>query len=255
MQPTFDQAYQALNLVRESGASLETLQTVYNLGFFSDLLKAKDLTAVDREAFRKLLGYDPSVFPVKMGGPENTDAIVAALRESGIWVNDHITQANFPLTARKTPVEDEIQIIDPGKSFSEEEGLVILKEAKLIRPTYEHGIRFAQQHGKVTTSKEKPFVIFLHPSWRGPLDGRRVLYVYRNPGNRRLILNYPDNRFNDNCVLAGVRSRNPLRFNPALAFRGRVRLWVRLAAPIRRAFCQFHPTVPKMRCILGYRTI
>jgi hypothetical protein len=207
MQPTFDQAYQMLNIAREAGVSLEQLQTVYNLGFLPDLLKAKNLTAVDREAFRKLLGYDPSVFSVKMGGPENTDMIVAALRANGIWVNDYVTQANFPLTALKTPVEDEIEIVDPGKSFSEEEGLVILAKHKLDRPTYKHGIRFAEQHGKATTSKEKPFIIFLHPSWQDPLDFRRVLYVDRDPVDRELNLIYPGSRFFDDCVLAGVRRR------------------------------------------------
>jgi hypothetical protein len=41
--------------------------------------------------------------------------------------------------------------------------------------------------------------------WRDPNGNQRILYVNRNPSNRKLNLNYPDNRFNDNCVLAGVR--------------------------------------------------
>ena len=52
-------------------------------------------------------------------------------------------------------------------------------------------------------------------SWQDPDGDRRVLYVNRNPDNRELNLNYPDNRFNDNCVLVGVRSRKPLHFTPA----------------------------------------
>ena len=124
MQPTFDQAFQLLNITRESGASLETLQAVYGAGLLSDLLKAENPCKVNREEFRKLLGYDPSVFKVKMGGANNTDEITAAL---GFPFNGWITQANFPLTASETPTGDEIEIVDPSKSFSEEEGLQILK--------------------------------------------------------------------------------------------------------------------------------
>jgi hypothetical protein len=201
MQPTFDQAFQLLNITRESGASLETLQAVFQ-GFLPDLLKAEKLP--NREEFRKLLGYDPSVFKVKMGGANNTDEITAAL---GFPFNDWITQANFPLTASETPTEDEIEIVDPGKSFSEEEGLAILKEKGLLRPTYEHGIRFAEQHGKATTSEKKPFVIFLHEAWQDPYRDRRIVYLDRFAFCRKLYLLYPGVRFGGDCVLAGVRPR------------------------------------------------
>jgi hypothetical protein len=204
MQPTFDQAFQLLNITRESGASLENLQAIYNAGLLSDLLKAESPCKVNREEFRRLLGYDPSVFKVKMGGANNTDEITAAL---GFPFNDWITQANFPLTASETPTEDEIEIVDPGKSFSEEEGLTILKEKGLLRPTYEHGIRFAERHGKATTSEKKPFVIFLHEAWLGPNRRRRVVCLYRSAGYRELYLYYPDDGFLDRCVLAGVRPR------------------------------------------------
>jgi hypothetical protein len=195
MQSTFDQAFQLLNITRESGASLETLQAVYGAGLLSDLLKAENPCKVNREEFRRLLGYDPSVFKVKMGGANNTDEITAAL---GFPFNDWIAQASFPLTASETPTEDEIEIVDPGKSFSQEEGLQILKEKGLLRPTYEHGIRFAEQHGKATTSEKKPFVIFLHEAWRDP---------DRDAEYRELSLRYPGIRFRDIYVLAGVRPR------------------------------------------------
>jgi hypothetical protein len=204
MQPTFDQAFQLLNITRESGASLENLQALYNAGLLSDLLKAENPCKVNREEFRRLLGYDPSVFKVKMGGANNTDEITAAL---GFPFNDWITQANFPLTASETPTEDEIEIVDPGKSFSEEEGLAILKEKGLLRPTYEHGIRFAEQHGKATTSEKKPFVIFLHEAWLDPIRFRRIVFLNRYAKYRGLSLDYPDGRFDDFCVLAGVRPR------------------------------------------------
>jgi hypothetical protein len=204
MQPTFDQAFQMLNITRESGASLENLQALYNAGLLSDLLKAENPCKVNREEFRRLLGYDPSVFKVKMGGANNTDEVTAAL---GFPFNDWITQANFPLTVSETPTEDEIEIVDPGKSFSEEEGLAILKEKGLERPTYEHAIRFAEQHGKATTSEKKPYVIFLHEAWQDPIRRRRIVFLYRDAGYRGLYLDYPDSRFDDFCVLAGVRPR------------------------------------------------
>ena len=183
------------------------LQALIASGLLTDLRRCAaelDPTKVNRDEFQKILGFDPSVFTVKMGGANNTDEITAAL---GFPFNDWITQKNFPLTASKTPTEDEIEIVDPGHSFSEEEGLAILKEKGLLRPTYEHGIRFAEQHGKATTSEKKPFVIFLHEAWRGPDRGRRIVYLCRRAEYRRLDLDCPDDRFNDDCVLAGVRPR------------------------------------------------
>lgn len=204
---TFDQAYHLLGLARGKGVSLEMLQALYGLGVLSDVFDVEDPSRINREAVRVALGYDPSVFRVKLGGPETTDDIVCVLRGGGLRVNDHITQANFPLTPRGTPEEAGIEIVDPGKGFSENEGLAILKEAKLERPTYEHGLRFAEQHGKTTTSTKKPLVIFLHEPWQGPGRDRRVMCLGRRPGYRWLFLNDPDDGFNDYCGLAGVRSR------------------------------------------------
>lgn len=207
MQPTFDQAFHLLSLIRDQGLSLEKLQALYALGILSDVVGVKDPLSISREAVRLALGYDPSVFRVKLGGPETTDSIVQVLREGGFWINEYITQENFPLTPSKNLQEDEIEIIDPDCSFSEEEGLRILKKKGLARPTHEHAIQFAGQWGTATTSQEKPFVVFLHEPWQDPSGNRRVVYLRRPPSSRKLCLNYPGSEFNDYCVLAGVRPR------------------------------------------------
>jgi len=145
---------------------------------------------------------------VKIGAAETTDQIVAYLNANGFnYVNEWINQKNFPLVAKEIPEDDEIVIYDPGTSFTEEEGLAILKREGLLRPTYEHGLRFAREHGTATTSAKKPFVIFLHEPWQDPYGNRRIVYVNRNPDNRELLLHYPDSGFGDFCVLAGVRPR------------------------------------------------
>ena len=206
--PTFDQAFQLLSVVREADKNLEGLQALYTTGLLSDLLKAENPAKVDREAFRKLLGFDPSSFRVKMGAAETTDEIAAYLNANGFnYVNEWINQKNFPLKAKEIPEDDEVVIYDPGTSFTEEEGLAILKREGLLRPTYEHGLRFAREHGTTTTSAKKPFVIFLHEPWQDPSGNRRVVYVDRNPDNRELRLHYPGLKFHDHCVLAGVRPR------------------------------------------------
>lgn len=202
--PSFDQAYQMLNLAREADVSLETLQAFYATGLLSDLLKAENPGAVNREEFRRILGYDPSVFRVKLGGPETTDQIVASL---GFPANSYITQANFPIKPRAAIEEVEIEIVDPDRKFGFDECPAILAEAKLDEPTHEHGIRFAEQHGKTTTSMKKPFVIFPHKPWRGPNRDLRVVYLNRDPSDHELSLRYPDYGFDDCCVLAGVRPR------------------------------------------------
>ena len=184
------------------------LQALIASGLLTDLRRCAaelDPTKVNRDEFQKVLGLDPSVFRVLMSGANNTDEITAAL---GFPFSDWITQKNFPLTASETPTEDEIEIVDPGKSFSEEEeGLAILKEKGLLRPTYEHGIRFAEQHGKATTSEKKPFVIFLHEAWQDPNRDRRFVCLCRDAECRELLLDYPVDGFDDDCVLAGVRPR------------------------------------------------
>ncbi len=147
---------------------------------------------------------EPRIFRVKVGGSETTDEIVANL---GFPANELITQGNFPIQPRLAIEEVEIQIVDPDCNFREEEGLVILTEAKLERPTYEHGIRFSQQYGKVTSSSAKPFVLFLHKAWQDPEGVRRILCLFRSPDHRRLHLDFPDDGFFDTCVLAGVKSR------------------------------------------------
>ena len=147
---------------------------------------------------------EPEVFRVRLGGPETTDEIVANL---GFPANEWITRANFPLTPRQALEEVEIQIIDPGQSFNKNEGLIILAEVKLERPTHEHAIRFAEQYGKITTSSNKPFVVFLHKAWEDTENIPRVLCLFRSPEHRWLHLDYADDGFFDTCVLAGVKSR------------------------------------------------
>jgi hypothetical protein len=184
-------------------------QALIASGLLTDLRRCAaelDPTKVDRDEYQRILGV-PSLFTVKMGGSENTDQITAAL---GFGFHEWINQKNFPLVASANPWEDEIEVVDPGRSFSEEEGLQILKDHGLERPTYQHGIRFAEQHGKTTTSTKKPFVIFLHPSWLDPFRNRRIVFLGRYPRDRGLSLLCPDDRFDDRCVLAGVRRRKQL---------------------------------------------
>jgi hypothetical protein len=206
---TFDQAYQMLNLVREAGTSLRTLQALYATGLLSDLLKMEDPEEVNREEFQQILGLNPSVFRIKMGGPETTDKVVTYLKANGFnYVSTEITQKNFPLTKDPVVDGDEIVIYDPDTGFSEDSGLAILKREGLRRPTYQHALRFAREYGTATTSKKKPYIIFLHkPWWDGPGYNRLVLCIRRHPSDRKLHLDCPDYGFGDHCVLAGIRPR------------------------------------------------
>lgn len=204
---TFEQAAHLLQLAGDKNMSLEQLQLLYSLGLLSDLFEAAsvlDLTRINREDYKRILGFDPSVFRVRIGGSETTDEIISGF---GFPADDLITQANFPLQPRAAVEEDEIEIIDPGCSFSEDQGLKFLADAELGRPTYELALRFAEQHGKATTSGRKPFVIFLHEAWQDPRRCRRVLCLNRYARYRGLYLCCPGHGFGDGCVLAGVRPR------------------------------------------------
>ena len=144
------------------------------------------------------------VYQVELGGlMTTTNEIARMLREADLYVSGYVTQANFPLNPR------EIEIIDPGRSFGEDEGLAFLKIANLGRPTEEHALRFTEQHGKTTTG-EKPYIIFLHEPWKGPSDDDRlILYVDRESGMRGLDLGHPHFGFDSRFVLAGVHPSSP----------------------------------------------
>jgi hypothetical protein len=149
--------------------------------------------------------FEPGeVYRVKLGGNSTTDEITKAWKNAGLFVSDYITQVNFPLNLHDEE-HVEIEIIDPGCSFGEEDGLEYLKAAGLKRPTYEHALRFAEQCGRTMSFEKKPFIIFLHESWQDPSHGRRVMCVNCYPGVRELSLGYVDRGFPSGCFLAGVR--------------------------------------------------
>ena len=63
MNATFNQARRLLELADEKKITLKGFQTLSNLGFLSDLFEAananKNLEAVNRNAFRKIIGLEP----------------------------------------------------------------------------------------------------------------------------------------------------------------------------------------------------
>jgi hypothetical protein len=152
----------------------------------------------------------PEIYRVKMGDSTTTDQITAALdlQLHGFQFNEWITQANFPLKQAKAPWEDEIQIVYPYRAFTEKDGLWFLSMSKLDRPTYEHGIRFAQQY--LQQDLKMPYlrtrVIFLHKPWRGPDGAQHVVSVSLDETWPWLNLDYPREHSGFDLV-AGVRRR------------------------------------------------
>lgn len=197
---TLGQAKKLLSLFDDVPA--EQVQALLESGLLANLRDA-NIAEVDHSEYQRVLGLN-SVFRVRMGGLGMTDQIVANL---GFPANDHITQENFPIPSCTVVEEVEIEIVDSERGFSETEGLAILEGRKLARPTYEHALRFAEQHGKTTTSEKKPFVIFLHKAWRGPDHRRRVMCLDRDPRGRKLNLECPEYGFYSHYMLAGVRPR------------------------------------------------
>lgn len=207
MNPNFDQAFHLLSVVRTASTSFENLEALHSTGLLSDLLRAKTPENVDREAFRRLLDFDPCRFPVKIGASETTDTIVTYLRAHGFQVHHWINQTEFPLVSKENPEDDEIQICDLNTDLSAEDGLALLRREGLSRPTYEHALRFALQYGTATTSTEKPFIVFLHEPWEDPNHDRQVMYIDRERKSRWLTLESIEAGFDSRCVLAGIRSR------------------------------------------------
>jgi hypothetical protein len=187
------------------------LQALYASGLLTDLRRCAaefDPTKVDRDQYQKLLGLNPSLFKVLMGGPEDTDEIVRQIKAAGVPVNDDITQTNFPIAQAATPWEDEIELVDPNREFDFSECPKILTDAGLLKPTHEHALRFAHKNAAtIPTSSLKPFIIFPHKPWLAPSSRDRIVDVRRRPAYRHVDLNYTTSRFNDHYVVAGVRPR------------------------------------------------
>jgi hypothetical protein len=146
---------------------------------------------------------DPLVYRIIMAGTLDTDQIMAGL---GMPFDRRITQENFPLRPDSLP-DDRIETVDPKRSFTEEEGLQILADNKLDRPSYRHGIHFAEQYGTKTVSGEESLVLFLHEAWMGPGETPRIMYLCRGVDRCRFGLMYADQKFSASSVLAGVVRR------------------------------------------------
>ena len=149
------------------------------------------------------------VYKVKIGGPVTTDGVVEYLKANEFdFVNEAITQKNFPLRPHAIK-EVEIEIIYPGRPFTESEGLLFLKNAGLRRPTKEHALRFVEQYGK--RAEGNSYVVFLHKHWSDPSlyisDDRNRLVLYLNHHFTLCELNlvHLHGGFGKGCVLAGVR--------------------------------------------------
>ena len=143
------------------------------------------------------------VFKVRMGSQENTDDITAA---PGFRVNELITQASFPIMPGIAPWVDEIETFPVGGQ-SLENGLRILEGKGLLRPTHEHGIRFAQQHWRTNEFLGKTYVVFPHEMWQDPEGRQVILFFYCNGIIRELDLNCPGYKFSGYTRIAGVRPR------------------------------------------------
>ena len=147
---------------------------------------------------------------MKRGSLRTIGEIVLAFQKKGLYVDDNITQTNFPLNSRVAIDDFEIKIIDPDCFYSEDEGIKFLKIAGLLRPTEEHALRFARQYGRTMKSnKDKPNIVFLHKPWLDQNGERRTLVIDRGPYDQGLNLGYLDDGFDEFCVLAGLVSRAP----------------------------------------------
>jgi hypothetical protein len=204
--PNLDQDFELLNIARKLNVSPERIRALYDSGLLSDVLRTENPENVDRDVFRKILGFSPFVFTVKMGGLENTDQILGSL---GFQFSEWVNQKDFPLVPSMDPWEDEIEMVDPctGIIPNEEDALQILQDRGLYRPTYEHAIRFCQQHGNSAILAEKSYAVFLHKDPQG-LDSRRRIVYENHQGCRRLLyIRHNDLRLGGDSFFVGVRPR------------------------------------------------
>lgn len=150
------------------------------------------------------------MYPTIVGGRETTDEIVRWLKDQNrfSYVNSRIRTQSFPFPPRKDQTEEKIVVYDPECLFNRDQGLLNITEQGLLRPSYEHALKFVRQHGlKADLPGKKPFVLFLHePIIEDPQnEDDLVLYAGLFSSCRKLYLGYPDRGFSRMCLLAGVQ--------------------------------------------------
>ena len=115
--------------------------------------------------------------------------------------NKLITNQRFPLQPH-APIPRTLELLLVDREWSWEDGLAILTDRHLDRPTPEDCFYTGIQH---PDEQRAHAIVFPHEPVRGGYGGPVVLVLIGIVGDRRLHLGCTASRWDRHCVLAGVR--------------------------------------------------
>ena len=115
--------------------------------------------------------------------------------------NKLITNQRFPLQPH-APIPRTLELLLVDREWSWEDGLAILTDRHLDRPTPEDCFYTGIQH---PDEQRAHAIVFPHEPVRGGYGGPVVLVLIGIVGDRRLHLGCTARRWDRHCVLAGVR--------------------------------------------------
>jgi len=197
---TFGQAAHALTLIGQKRPSMETLAGLYSSGLLSDLLEVADASAIDRQAFRSLLGLSPLRFEFEIDYDLDFEAMVAAGHYD--WRNDNLNEKNFP-TKGKGKKRFEAKLFPAG--CSSEEGVKRIAAEDKARPWKPAEIEHILAFGAVFPDEQRKYPIAGLGSSAEVHGRRRVPCLHGFDARRYLDLVWWDNDWSVDWRLLAVR--------------------------------------------------
>lgn len=200
---SFPQVSKVVDTLEEKGVTPEILQnSVLGKGLLADLAEAVVRgTVPEREAFRKFLGLLSVVYQLIVDYTMSLSGMVAAGKYD--WVNENITDANFPKTTNNT-VSVDVELLHFGRNISSEIALSEMKKKGFRPATIWELLDFGAKYPEI----QKQFPVIALGSFCVLNDNRHVPFLSWNSSERHLNLDWFDSGWLVYCRFLVVRNEN-----------------------------------------------
>jgi hypothetical protein len=153
---------------------------------FAEALATVDLTALDREAFRKAIGLnrlvpDPIILTVDYS--KSLEQMIEA--GSYDWKNDSLTAKNFPVKGEGI-VEYEARMFHSNRSISSEDAIALIKKEDEQNPWEPAQTEHLLAFGAAYPDEQRKYPIIALGSV-GEFDGHRYVPYLCGGGSERLL--------------------------------------------------------------------
>ncbi len=175
------QTISLLTRIQGKGVPAGTLEAHFSAGLISDLFEVGDPGAIDRDAFRKLLGLSPLEMLTEIDFGQPLEAMIAAGKYD--WTNSEITAARFPVecTGKK---KFRNKLFHFNRNISSQDVVTTMKKEKFTPGGHVHGLAF----GATFPDEQRKYPIACLGSSARVFGGRGVVCLDRDDAERSLRL-------------------------------------------------------------------